>query len=200
MKLILLALLLLAPTAIAQTFQVQPAPVSVVISCPSGSATASGNTFKCPGSVPQCPSPPGPGPCGLPPGVINIGQLTFDGTQVPTQGVVPSTPYAYAKVVIPTGEDGKLVGIAILTDGRSTAWRQVTLSQTIGDFSNLSPPAFVQGVTATIYLAIGTPRVNAVTVQGGSTWYVNIRDQLPYGGSSCSQPVCDFSLRAYPPS
>ena len=198
--LLTLALLSILSSSSAQTFQIQPAPVSIVVSCPGGQATASGNTFTCPGAVPQCPSPPGPGPCGLPPGVVNIGQLTFDGTPVPTQGITSTTPYAYAKVVLPTGQDGKLAGIAVLTDGRSTAWRQITLSQSIGDFSNLTPPSFVQGLTATLYLAIGTPRANAVTVQGGSTWYINIRDQLPYSGNSCTQADCNFSLRAYPPS
>jgi hypothetical protein len=57
-----------------------------------------------------------------------------------------------------------------------------------------------QGVTVTVNMSFGAGAPNAVTVQAGETWYLNIKDELPFGGNSCGTGyVCDFGLRMYPP-
>ena len=200
MKRILLALLLFVPLAAAQTFQVQPQPVPITVVCPTGSATVAGFTFTCPGQVvPQCPSPPGPGPCNLPPGVVNLGIVPFDGSNFPapsgTTTITNLTPYAYAQLTIPNAP-GKLAVISVTTNGSSNAWRQLSVSKTIGDFSKVVG----QGQTASAYLAIGTAQSGAVTVQVGEVWYLMERNQLPSGGSSCTTPDCNMVFRAYPPN
>lgn len=193
-----LGALLAAAPADAQTFQVQT-PVTVV--CPSGSATQNGSTFTCAGSVPQCPSPPGPGPCTQPPaGSVNIGDLQFNGVQVDTNGVGPNTPCAYGKITMPTGVSGMSSSVVALVNGSSNAWKQVTLTKDICDFSVTTAPTFSQGQTATIFMSFVTPKAGSVTVLPGVVYYFNVRNQLPFGGKSCTAPDCNFAVRLYPPS
>lgn len=196
---ILLAIALLASTAFAQQFTVQ-SPITVV--CPQGPATASGATFTCPGGVvPQCPSPPGPGPCGVPVGTVFVGDLQFTGVQLDTGGITSSTKCGYGRITIPAGHVGLTSSVVIFANGSSNAWRQTTLSKIPCDFSQTSAPYFSQGQTSNLFLAFTTPRVNAVTVLPAEVWYFNFRQQLPFGGgSSCTIPDCNAGIRMYPPS
>lgn len=196
-------LFLLASLAQAQSFNVQPPLVSIAIVCPSGSATAKGNTYTCPGSViPQCPSPPGPGPC-VPPGSVFIGDIPLNGAQINTNGVLKTTPFFYGRVVIPFGQDGKTFSVSVLANGSggSNAWKKVVFTKSPGDFSNQNPPVFSQGQTASVYAIINGSAINAVPVKPGEIWYFSVEYQLPFSTQpSCTQTDCDAGVRGYPPS
>ncbi len=133
---------------------------------------------------------------------INLGDLTFNGVQLDSYGMRGAT-VAYGRITVPnplpTGWIGKSAAVAILANGNATAWRKVYLSKNMCDFSGTSP-AMSQGVTASLNMSFGVATSNAVTMQAGDVWYVNIKDELPFGGNSCgSGYVCDFGLRLYPP-
>ncbi len=89
--------------------------------------------------------------------------------------------------------------VVILANGSANSWRQVTLSQIPCDFTKTSSPYFSQGQTANLFLAFTTPRVNAVTVLPGQVFYFNFRQQLPFGGNSCTQADCNAGIRLYTP-
>ena len=202
MNRILLALILLAPLSWAQTFQVDPPPIPIKVVCPSGLATASGNTYTCPGGVvPQCPSPPGSGPCGgptPPPGSIYLGDLVFDGAPVDTQGVNSKTTFVYGRIVIPNAP-GQKVSVTAYAGASGAGYKQMVISKSVGDFVG-TPGSGAQGVTVTVYMAIGTPQMGSMTVQPGDIFFVNMRYQF-MGQPTCAPgQMCDFSVRSYPPS
>ena len=133
---------------------------------------------------------------------INLGDLQFNGVQLDSSGMRGST-VAYGRIQIPdplpTGWIGKTASVAVLANGNATAWRKIYLSKTPCTFT-ASAPAMSQGVTVTVNMSFGAINPNAVTVHAGETWYLNIKDELPFGGNSCGTGyVCDFGLRMYPP-
>lgn len=189
-------LFLLASLAQAQSFNVQPDPVPITVICPSGTATASGNTYTCPGNIPPPPTCSGYT-------VVKLGALPIDGSQTNSAGV-DGNDVAYGTISIPSplpaGWLGKVSSAAVLANGSGNAWRKVYLSQKPCDFT-ATAPAFVQGQTATISFIYGANSPYAVRVEPGQTWYLNIKDELPFGGPSCNPgTACDFGVRVYPPS
>lgn len=118
---------------------------------------------------------------------IYLGELKFDGTQLNSADMVGNT-IAYAKLVIPPVEGQKQASATVLANGNATSWRKVVLSKTPCDFTGI--PA--QGLTATVYLS-------TTNQKPGETWYINIKNEMPFGGNSCGPGQnCAFGIRVYP--
>ena len=56
------------------------------------------------------------------------------------------------------------------------------MSKNACDFSGVYG---AQGVTANIYMSFGTATYGSVPMLPGDVWYINIKDELPFGGNSC---------------
>lgn len=194
MKNLLLALLLVANTAISAPFTVT---VNDNGTCPGKweFTTQSANTFvlTCTTTVPAVTPPITPIPtpvvdlCKKYSARIYLGELKFDGSQLNSADMIGNT-IAYGKLVIPAVEGQKQASIAILANGNATSWRKVVLSKTPCDFDGI--PA--QGLTATVYLS-------TTNQKPGETWYINIKNEKPFGGDSCGPGQnCAFGIRVYP--
>lgn len=209
MKLALFLLCCIASACLAQTFQVQPPPLPITVVCSSGQATASGNTYTCPGSViPQCPSPPGAGPCPPTPVCsgyqsINLGDIPVGQGLTDSQGVRGNI-VAYGRIVVPNPIPdnwiGKTTTLSVFEHGDGTAWKQIYMSKDKPCVFVNSGNNFGQGTTAYVNMTFVSSTVNAVTIKAGETWYATVRNQLPNGAPSCaSGSNCNFGyLLPYP--
>jgi hypothetical protein len=134
--------------------------------------------------------------------VVNVGDLRFDGTQLVTSGMKGGAVMVGRIVVpdpLPAGYYGKQASLSAFSWVNATAWKKVVLSKTPCDFGGTAP-RMSQGLTANLYLSFGAAGSNAVTVQAGETWYLNVKHELPFGGQSCGNGMlCDFGVRVYPP-
>lgn len=100
-----------------------------------------------------------------------IGDLAFTGARKVTQGIM-GQPFNYARIVIPSGYDGKIAPINFSEYIDPQRSKTVTLSKVVGDFS--APwPGLGYGSSGHITVAFGTPRQGCVTVKAGETWYFN---------------------------
>ena len=188
------------------------------------SFTVSGNVLTCvPNGTPQCPSPPGPGPCGGP-----VPQCPSPPGAGPCGGPITCQGFTNTRVMVANwqnpqrmytssyggfGPTDALVIQFTAGSGSSTnnlprlagaeynaapAQRQATLSPTPCDFGHQPMPgANAAGTTITIPFAVGTGNNYGyyATVPSNATWYLNVKN-VPSGGctSDCNM---FFDLNTY---
>lgn len=145
---------------------------------------------------------------------LNLGELAFDGSRHTTTGMAGAR-FAYATLHIPDPIPpewlGKMSAISAYAamGGDPPAWKHMTLSKTLGDFSAERTPFGANGLTATVRLTFGAAEPYTVTVQPGEVWYVNIENRGPdmrsrggpAGECSCGPgKSCNFSMDVGAPS
>lgn len=196
MRKLLLALMLVASTAFSAPFTVEiddkgtctgkwefsiKSADTFLVSCTTGAPPVVVVT------PPPVVSTPSVDLCKNYSGRINLGDIQFNGVQLNSADMTGNM-IAYGRLVIPAVEGQKQSSIAVLANGNATSWKKVSISKNPCDFTTLS----AQGLTATAVL-------NSSVQKPGEVWYINIKNELPFGGPSCGTGQnCTFGLRAYP--
>jgi len=199
---------LLFASAMAQSFTINVPPVPVQINGSSCVQAAPGAAvFNCTGGTPQCPSPPGPGPCSTPPptgcsGFTKTISMTMDwnnpsrlytkdfGGMGPNDAVVVT--FTTGSATSPTNNLPRFVAaewqsqpstrIAVMSpkpcDWGAQAWTGGSTS----------------GATVTIPFTVGNPSNYGyyMIVPTNTTYYFNVKnDSSP---SCASNGVCDLAV------
>ena len=129
--------------------------------------------------------------------IVNPGPLKFDGATVGTQGVSGSA-IVVAKFTVPADAAGKTIAIAVFDNAPGGAYKKVTVSKSACVFG--TGPGSSSGLTATVYLSVGSAGGYNMNVEPGGTYYLNVKLELPFGQPSCGPGrSCNFGIRAYPP-
>lgn len=134
---------------------------------------------------------------------INLGDLSFDGSQVDSFNMRGSS-VAYGRIVIPNplpaGWAGRTAQVSVFEHGEGAFWKKVYLSKAACDFTPATS-AWGQGTGVTLYMSLGGTGFGTMTVQPGDIWYLNVKNESIFGTPSCGPNLsCNFGLRLYPPS
>jgi len=134
---------------------------------------------------------------------VSLGDLAFNGAQVDSDYMRGSV-VAFGRIVIPdplpAGWAGKTAQISVFGFADGDFWKKVYLSKTACDFTAV-PNAWGQGTGVNLYVTFGAAGPNAVTVQPGEVWYLNVKNETIFGTGSCGAALrCNFAVRAYPPN
>lgn len=146
--------------------------------------------------------PPTPGSCnGY--NVVNLGDLTFDGSRIATNGVSGSAVVVGRIVLpnpLPAGWAGRASSIAVFEyiDGQYSKKMYVTKSPC--DFSAVWP-AYGEGNSMNVQATFQNPMYNAVNMNPGDVWYLTVKNERLNGDASCAAGAsCNFAITLSAPS
>lgn len=130
---------------------------------------------------------------------VDLGTMSFDGSQHDSTGMTPGVA-ALARMVIPNNP-GKVFAFQVYEHNSASCWRKMWLSKT--PLVTTAPSGYFQqgGGGATMYIAIGSGSFGQPVVQPGEVWYMTIRNQKMDGTSSCTPSLnCNFGYQVSIPS
>jgi hypothetical protein len=169
------------------------------------SANGASTTYPTTVTVGATPAPPPPVATSSCSGysVVNVGDLSFNGARIATDGVSGSA-VVVGRIVLPNplppGWAGNVASIAVFEYSDPQYSKKMYLSQSPCDFTAVWP-AYGEGNSMNVRTTFQNAMFNAVNMNPGDVWYLTVKNERSNGQPSCKQgSSCNFALTLSAPS